>query len=277
MLDGTVVNLALPRIGEDLDAGFSQLQWIVNAYTLSLAALILLGGSLGDRMGRRRIFVIGAAWFTVASVLCAVAPTSEVLIGARALQGVGGALLTPGSLAIIQASFVVGRPPAGDRGVVRPRRRRCRDRPVPRRLARRRGDVAIDLPHQRAPRHRRGDDRVPPRPREPRRVQLGPARRARRRARRRRPRRHHLRPDGAGVADLRDRGGRRRRLRPVRAAQPGADGADEHLPLGPVQCHQRGDVPALRRLRRRPVPPRPRPAGPARLLPAASREPPPCR
>ena len=69
MLDGTVVNLALPRIGEDLDAGFSQLQWIVNGYTLSLAALILLGGSLGDRMGRRRIFVIGTVWFTVASVL----------------------------------------------------------------------------------------------------------------------------------------------------------------------------------------------------------------
>ena len=64
MLDGTVVNLALPRIGEDLDASFSQLQWIVNGYTLSLAALILLGGSLGDRIGRRRIFAIGAVWFT---------------------------------------------------------------------------------------------------------------------------------------------------------------------------------------------------------------------
>ena len=105
MLDGTVVNLALPRIGDDLDAGFSQLQWIVNGYTLSLAALILLGGSLGDRLGRRRIFVTGAAWFTIASVLCAAAPTSELLIGARVLQGIGGALLTPGSLAIIQTSF----------------------------------------------------------------------------------------------------------------------------------------------------------------------------
>ena len=105
MLDSTVVNLALPRIGEDLDASFTQLQWIVNAYTLTLAALILLGGSLGDRLGRRRIFVTGVAWFTIASVLCAMAPTSESLIGARALQGVGGALLTPGSLAIIQASF----------------------------------------------------------------------------------------------------------------------------------------------------------------------------
>jgi EmrB/QacA subfamily drug resistance transporter len=105
MLDATVVNLALPRIGEDLDASFSQLQWIVNGYTLSLAALILLGGSLGDRLGRRRIFSIGAAWFTVASIFCAAAPTAELLIGARVLQGIGGALLTPGSLAIIQASF----------------------------------------------------------------------------------------------------------------------------------------------------------------------------
>ena len=78
MLDATVVNLALPRIAEDLDASFSQLQWVVNGYTLSLAALILLGGSLGDRMGRRRIFVTGAMWFTVASVLCAAAPTVGV-------------------------------------------------------------------------------------------------------------------------------------------------------------------------------------------------------
>ena len=78
MLDATVVNLALPSIAEDLDASFSQLQWVVNGYTLSLAALILLGGSLGDRMGRRRIFVTGAVWFTVASVLCAAARSSGI-------------------------------------------------------------------------------------------------------------------------------------------------------------------------------------------------------
>jgi EmrB/QacA subfamily drug resistance transporter len=106
MLDSTVVNLALPRIGEDLDAGFGQLQWIVNGYTLSLAALILLGGSLGDRVGRRRMFVVGTVWFTLASVACAAAPTSEALIAGRVVQGVGAALLTPGSLAIIQSSFV---------------------------------------------------------------------------------------------------------------------------------------------------------------------------
>ena len=105
LLDSTVVNVALPRLGDDLGSDFSGLQWVVNGYTLTLAALILLGGSLGDRFGRRRTFVIGAAWFTVASLLCALAPSVELLVAARALQGVGGALLTPGSLAIIQSSF----------------------------------------------------------------------------------------------------------------------------------------------------------------------------
>jgi EmrB/QacA subfamily drug resistance transporter len=104
-LDGTVVNVALPAIGRDLDASLAGLQWTVNGYTLSLAALILLGGSLGDRFGRRRIFVVGVVWFALASALCALAPTVEVLVLSRVLQGVGGALLTPGSLAILQASF----------------------------------------------------------------------------------------------------------------------------------------------------------------------------
>ena len=104
-LDGTVVNVALPDIGRDLDATTSQLQWMLNGYLLTLASLILIGGSLGDRIGRRRIFAIGTAWFTAASLLCAVAPSAEALILARLLQGVGGALLTPGSLAMIEASF----------------------------------------------------------------------------------------------------------------------------------------------------------------------------
>ena len=107
-LDGTVVNIALPSIGEDFNASTSALQWISNGYLLTLASLILLGGSLGDRMGRRRIFVIGVGLFTAASLLCAIAPTEEFLIGARLLQGIGGALLTPGSLAMIEASFVPG-------------------------------------------------------------------------------------------------------------------------------------------------------------------------
>ncbi|WP_242676062.1 MFS transporter [Streptosporangium minutum] len=106
LLDGTVVNVALPALGDDLGADMAGLQWTVNAYTLTLAGLILLGGSLGDRYGRRRIFLIGVVWFAVASALCGLAPNVETLIAARALQGVGGALLTPGSLAIIQASFV---------------------------------------------------------------------------------------------------------------------------------------------------------------------------
>jgi EmrB/QacA subfamily drug resistance transporter len=104
-LDATVVNIALPTIGKDLHASLAGLQWTVTAYTLTLAGLILLGGSLGDRLGRRRIFTIGVAWFALASALCGLAPTIGVLIGARVLQGIGGALLTPGSLAIIQATF----------------------------------------------------------------------------------------------------------------------------------------------------------------------------
>ena len=105
MLDATVVNVALERIGSDLGADFAGLQWTVNAYTLTLAALILLGGSLSDRYGRRRVFVVGVCWFALASLLCGLAPDIGTLVAARALQGVGGALLTPGSLAIISASF----------------------------------------------------------------------------------------------------------------------------------------------------------------------------
>ena len=104
-LDATVVNVALPAIGGDLHAGLTSLQWTLNAYTLTLSGLLLLGGSLGDRLGRRRIYLIGVIWFTLASVGCAISPDTAVLIGMRALQGVGSALLTPGSLAILQAVF----------------------------------------------------------------------------------------------------------------------------------------------------------------------------
>ncbi|GAA3152829.1 MFS transporter [Streptomyces rameus] len=105
LLDSTVVNVALPRIGRDLDANLAALQWTVNAYMVTLAGLILLGGSLGDRFGRRKVFLLGVVWFAAASLLCGLSPNPPVLIAARALQGVGGALLTPGSLALIQASF----------------------------------------------------------------------------------------------------------------------------------------------------------------------------
>lgn len=104
-LDGTVVNIALPTIGSEFDAVLAALQWTVNAYTLTLAALIMLGGALGDRFGRRRVFVVGVLWFTVSSVLCALAPNVEVLIAARGLQGIGGALLTPGALSILQTTL----------------------------------------------------------------------------------------------------------------------------------------------------------------------------
>ncbi len=104
-IDATVVNIALPTIGLDLGTDFAALQWMVTGYTLTLASFILLGGSLGDRFGRRRIFIVGVVWFAVASLLCGLAPDAGLLIAARSLQGVGGALLTPGSLAIIQASF----------------------------------------------------------------------------------------------------------------------------------------------------------------------------
>jgi EmrB/QacA subfamily drug resistance transporter len=106
-IDATVVGIAIPAIGRDFQAPLGPLQWVSTGYTLTLAAFLLLGGSLGDRFGRRRVFMIGVAWFAVASALCTVAPDTTTLILTRALQGIGGALLTPGSLAIIQASFAV--------------------------------------------------------------------------------------------------------------------------------------------------------------------------
>jgi EmrB/QacA subfamily drug resistance transporter len=104
-LDGTVVNVALRTIGKDLDASLAELQWITNGYLLSLSSLILLGGSLGDRFGRRRVFVVGVVWFAAASLLCGLAANPLMLILARILQGVGGALVTPGSLSMIQGAF----------------------------------------------------------------------------------------------------------------------------------------------------------------------------
>jgi EmrB/QacA subfamily drug resistance transporter len=104
-LDGTVVEVALPAIGEDLEAGVRGLQWIFDSYLVTLSALLLVGGALGDLYGRRRVFEIGLAAFTAASLLCGLAPTTEVLVAARALQGAAAALLIPGSLAILSANF----------------------------------------------------------------------------------------------------------------------------------------------------------------------------
>ena len=107
-VDQTVVNVALPALREDLDASLADQQWVVEAYLLLLASLILVGGTLGDVYGRRRIFAIGTAGFGAASLICAIAPSVELLIGARALQGAFGALLVPSSLAIITTVFGPG-------------------------------------------------------------------------------------------------------------------------------------------------------------------------
>lgn len=104
-LDSTVVNVALPAIKEGLGSGLSGQQWVVEAYMLTLVSLLLVGGSLGDQFGRRRMFVSGLIGFGATSALCAIAPTTEILIAARALQGIAGALLVPGSLAIVAATF----------------------------------------------------------------------------------------------------------------------------------------------------------------------------
>ncbi len=104
-IDATVVGIALPAIGRDFNSSLATLQWVVTAYTLTLAGLLLFAGALGDKYGRKRIFLLGVAWFAVASALCGLAPNAPVLIAARAFQGIGAALLTPGSLAIIEASF----------------------------------------------------------------------------------------------------------------------------------------------------------------------------
>jgi EmrB/QacA subfamily drug resistance transporter len=104
-IDATVVGIALPAIGKDFHASLSTLQWVVTAYSLTLAGLLLFSGALGDRYGRKRVFLAGVIWFAVASLICGIAPNAPILIAARAVQGIGAALLTPGSLAILQASF----------------------------------------------------------------------------------------------------------------------------------------------------------------------------
>lgn len=104
-LDATVVNVALPDLSRDLDAGLADQQWVVEAYLLALVSLLLVGGSLGDQFGRRRMFLYGLFGFAVTSVICGLAPSVEVLIAGRALQGFAGALLVPGSLAILAATF----------------------------------------------------------------------------------------------------------------------------------------------------------------------------
>ena len=104
-IDGTVVNVALPALQADLHATIADVQWVIETYSLFLGGLLLVGGSLGDQFGRKRVFLVGVGLFTLASVACGLAPSVRGLIAARAIQGVGAALLVPGSLAIISATF----------------------------------------------------------------------------------------------------------------------------------------------------------------------------
>src|SRR4051812_33992497 len=104
-IDGTVVNVALPALQSELHATMTDVQWVVEAYALFLGALILVGGSLGDQLGRKRVFLFGVGLFTMASVACGIAASPRILIAARAVQGIGAAFLVPGSLALISAAF----------------------------------------------------------------------------------------------------------------------------------------------------------------------------
>jgi EmrB/QacA subfamily drug resistance transporter len=104
-LDGTVVNVALPHMARSLDAGFSTMQWVLDSYLLMLGAFVLVGGAVGDVLGRRRVFLVGLIGFGLASAVCGAAPTGALLVAARAVQGLAGAMLVPGSLALIAATF----------------------------------------------------------------------------------------------------------------------------------------------------------------------------
>ena len=262
VLDNLVVSTALPVIRTDLDATIEQLEWTVNAYTLTFAVFLLTGAALGDRFGRRRMFIIGLVLFTSASAAAALAPSMEALIAARAAQGIGAR-----HRHAADADDPVRRVPLrearhGTRRVVGDRRSRRRGRPARRRRRRRRDRVAVDLLAERADRARgapaRADARRVARPRQG-------ARPARSRARERRPARPRLGPRPRQLGRLEqpaDRRLARRRRRPARrlrrlgGAGEGADAAAALLRepgvLGRERCltrdvlrHVRVDLPAL--------------------------------
>ena len=159
-VEGSVLNVALPAIRGSYQASAQEVQWVVNAYLLPLSALLLLGGALGDHYGRRRLLIIGTSIFAAASLVCALAPSLNVLLAARGVQGIGAALLLPNSLALLNAAYSgeAARPRGRDLGGVG--RRRGRGRAADRRLAGRQRRLAVDLLHQPAAgcrRHRAGD------------------------------------------------------------------------------------------------------------------------
>jgi MFS family permease len=167
-IDGTVANVALPSIQVGLGATFAEAQWVVQAYALLLATLILVGGALGDRFGHRRVFVLGISIFTLGSVGCTFAVSIDQLVAAQAVQAIGAAGLIPGSLAILGAAFEGGEARRGDRylGVVR--RHICRAGTGSGRLSDRGHFVAGCLYRQRAAGHSRGSHSISLCPREPR-------------------------------------------------------------------------------------------------------------
>ena len=161
LLDITVVNVALPSIREDLGASFTDLQWVIDAYALTLAAFVLTAGSLADRLGRRRVFAAGLVIFSVASLLCALAPDPTMLNLARALQGIGGAVMFAVSLALIAQEFPAGRERGMAMGDLRRHDRgRGGDRAAGRRRAHRLARLGVDLLRQRAGRDRRLRDHL---------------------------------------------------------------------------------------------------------------------
>ena len=158
-LDNLVVTTALPVIKADLGASLSGLEWTVNAYTLTFAVLLLTGAALGDRFGRKRMFLVGLAIFTAGSAAAALAPSIDALIAARALQGVGGAIVTPLTLTILSGAVLAGPPRHGARHLGRRQRPRRRARPRRRRRHRRGPLLAVDLLAQRPDRPGAAADR----------------------------------------------------------------------------------------------------------------------
>ena len=231
MLDNTVVNVALPAIQADLGISVSELEWTVAAYALTFASLLLTGGKLGDLLGRRLIFTIGLAVFTLSSLACGLSSSAPELISARAVQGIGAALMMPATLSIISATFHCSRARDGDRDLGRRLGDGARDRPLARRGDHRAHLLELDLLRERPDRRAGGDRRdlrrarveghlarAAARPSRPRHVGDRPVR-----ARLRADRGPQLRLDvGAHPGAVRGRSGRAGRVRAAGAAPAGA-------------------------------------------------------
>ena len=181
VLDVTIVGVALPSIREDLGFSEESLAWVVNAYLITFGGFLLLGGRLGDLFGHRRLFLLGIALFTLASAACGLATSQEMLVGARAVQGVGGAVVSAVALSLIDDALHRARRAREGDGRLRLRRvGRRLDRRAPRRRPHGRARLALDLPRQRAGRDRassssRSSSSRPSASRRPRRSSTSPA------------------------------------------------------------------------------------------------------